>query len=104
MLVDSFAVAPATECFRFELFDLLGNDYNVFIPYLTVEKLPDPDTVANAVSEVDAYADEIKLLYVAATRSRYGVYMTYSGTLSPLFPEGSDSYDFHDMRDWYECI
>lgn len=72
---------------------------NVFIPYLTEEKLPDPDTVANAVSEIDAYADEIKLLYVAATRSRYGLYMTYSGTLSPLFPEGSDSYDFHDMRD-----
>ncbi|KNY24785.1 3'-5' exonuclease [Pseudobacteroides cellulosolvens] len=72
---------------------------NVFIPYLTVDKLPDPDTVSSAVSEEDAYADEIKLLYVAATRSKYGLYMTYSGTLSPLFPEDSDSYDFHDEED-----
>ena len=72
---------------------------NVFVPFLTDDKLPDPDTVANAVSEEDAYVDEIKLLYVATTRSKYGLYMTYSGTLSPLFPEDSDSYDFHDEEE-----
>lgn len=72
---------------------------NVFVPFLTDDKFPDPDTVANAVSEQDAYVDEIKLLYVAATRSKYGLYMTYSGTLSPLFPKNSDSYDFHDEED-----
>lgn len=72
---------------------------NVFIPYLTDDKLPDPDTVSSAVSKEEAYADEIKLLYVAVTRSKYGLYMTYSGTLSPLFPEDSDSYDFHDEED-----
>lgn len=69
---------------------------NVFIPFLTDDKLPDSDTVANAVSEEDVYADEIKLLYVAATRSKYGLFMSYSGTLSPLFPEDSDSYVFHE--------
>ncbi len=72
---------------------------NVFIPSLDVGKFPDPDTVSGAVSEDDAYADEIKLLYVAATRSKYGLYMTYSGTLSPLFPEGSDSYDLYNEED-----
>ncbi|QDR79600.1 3'-5' exonuclease [Sporomusa termitida] len=72
---------------------------NVFIPYLTEEKFPDPDIVSGAVSNEDAYADEIKLLYVAATRSKYGLYMTYSGALSPLFPEDSDSYDFHDEEE-----
>lgn len=68
---------------------------HVFIPYLAADKFPDPETVSNAVSKEDAYADEIKLLYVAATRSKYGLYMTFSGTLSPLFPEDSDSYDFY---------
>ncbi len=72
---------------------------NVFVPFLTDDKIPDPETVANAVSEDEAYSDEIKLLYVAATRSKYGLYMTYSGILSPLFPEGSDSYDFHDEEE-----
>lgn len=72
---------------------------HVFIPNLTEDKLPDPDTVSKAVSKEDAYADEIKLLYVAATRSRYGLYMTFSGTLSPLFPEDSDTYDFYGEED-----
>lgn len=72
---------------------------NVFIPFLTEDKLPDPDAILSAISEEDSYADEIKLLYVAATRSRYGLYMTYNGTLSPLFPENSDSYDFHNEED-----
>lgn len=72
---------------------------HVFIPNLTEDKFPDPDTVSKAVSKEDVYADEIKLLYVAATRSKYGLYMTFSGTLTPLFPEGSNSYDFYGEED-----
>jgi ATP-dependent exoDNAse (exonuclease V) beta subunit len=71
----------------------------VFIPFLSGDKLPDPEIVASAVSEDEAYSNEIKLLYVAATRSKYGLYMTHSGTLSPLFPEGADSYDSHDEEE-----
>lgn len=72
---------------------------NVFVPFLTDSKFPDPDTIASAVSKNDAYADEIKLLYVAVTRSKYGLYMTYYGTLSPLFPEHSRSYDFSEENE-----
>lgn len=72
---------------------------NVFIPYLSKDKFPDSDTVLSASSDADAYADEIKLLYVAATRSKYGLYMTYSGVLSPLFPQDSESFDFHAEED-----
>ena len=66
---------------------------NVFVPFLSHDKFPDPKTVESALSEDEAYSDEIKLLYVAATRSKYGLYMTYCGTLSPLFPVGSEEYD-----------
>lgn len=72
---------------------------NVFIPYLSEDKFPNPDTISSAVSIEEVYADEIKLLYVAATRSKYGLYMTYSGTLSPLFPQDSDAYDFYCEED-----
>ena len=72
---------------------------NVFVPFLNDRKLPDPDAVAQAVSEDDAYADEIKLLYVAATRSKYGLYMTYSSTLTPLFPVGTESVDYFYEED-----
>ena len=62
-------------------------------------KLPDPYAIAQAVSEEDAYADEIKLLYVAVTRSQYGLYMSYSSTLTPLFPVGSESVDRYNEED-----
>ena len=55
--------------------------------------------ISGAVSIEETYADEIKLLYVAVTRSKYGLYMTYCGNLSPLFPRDSDTYDFYDEED-----
>lgn len=72
---------------------------HVFIPYLSADKLPDPDVIEGAASEEDACADEIRLLYVAVTRSRNGLYMTYSGKLTPLFPPESDTYEFLEEKD-----
>ena len=64
---------------------------NVFVPFLSQDKLPDPETVEASVSEDEAYANEIKLLYVAVTRSKYGLFMSYHGELTALFPSDSDS-------------
>lgn len=69
---------------------------NVFIPYLSGDKLPDADVVGKALTKSDAYADEIKLLYVAVTRSKYGLYMSFCEELSPLFPAESQHYDYYD--------
>jgi superfamily I DNA/RNA helicase len=66
---------------------------NVFIPFLNDDIFPDKETVEKASSEERALADELKLLYVAATRSKYGLYMSYHGTLTRLFPVGSTTYD-----------
>ena len=68
-------------------------DY-VFIPFLDKDRFPNPKAVAAAVTQEDAYIDEIKLLYVAATRSKYGLYMSFSGEVSPLFPTASSNYDY----------
>lgn len=59
---------------------------NVFIPYLSSERFPNLETLCDSRTDDEIYADELKLLYVAATRSKYGLYMTYSGELSVLFP------------------
>ena len=72
---------------------------NVFIPFLEETRLPDPDALARAASEKEAYADEIKLLYVAVTRSKYGLFMTYSKTLSMLIPKDSSGYDCYNEED-----
>ena len=71
--------------------------YNVFIPALTAEKLPDHDMVERSEDISDVYADELKLLYVAATRSKYGLYMSYSGCLTELFPFGTETVDMREV-------
>lgn len=72
---------------------------NVFLPMLSDEKIPDPDIVSSATSKELAFSDEIKLLYVAVTRSKYGLYMTYSNKLSPLFPKDSLNFDYYSQED-----
>jgi len=67
-------------------------DY-VFVPLLLNNIFPDSDAVANAVTKEEVYSNEIKLLYVAVTRSKGNLYMSYHGTLSSLFPETSQNYD-----------
>lgn len=73
-------------------------DY-VFIPFLNSDSFPNQNAVEAAVNPDIAYGDELKLLYVAATRSKYGLYMTYSGELSALFPKSSINYDFYKEND-----
>lgn len=68
-------------------------DY-VFIPYLNNDSFPNANAVEAAVTLEDAYNDELKLLYVAVTRCRYGLFMSYSGELSLLFPKKSSNFDY----------
>ena len=69
---------------------------NVFVPFLTKGIFPDSDTIDKATDKQAALADELKLLYVAATRSKYGLFMSYHQTLSSLFPEKATSYSYID--------
>ena len=66
---------------------------HVFLPNLEDDVLPDPNVVEDAISKEEAFSNELKLLYVGATRSKYGLYMTYHDTLSPLFPQTASSYE-----------
>ncbi len=69
---------------------------NVFIPFLTDNIFPDKETIESSESVEEAYADEIKLLYVAVTRSKYGLYMSYHEQLSMLFPVESKNYEYNE--------
>lgn len=72
---------------------------HVFVPFLNSDHFPNQKAIEAAVTPETAYGDELKLLYVAATRSKYGLYMTYSGVLSYLFPESSVNYDYYQEND-----
>ncbi|WP_135849171.1 UvrD-helicase domain-containing protein [Serinibacter arcticus] len=57
----------------------------VIMPSLGFEHLPHPD-VASAFDPAEAAAREARLLYVAVTRARAQLLLTYTGTLTPLLP------------------
>lgn len=71
--------------------------YNVFIPSLTEKNIPDHDMLERAEDVSQVYADELKLLYVAVTRSKYGLYMSYYDTLTKLFPRGTETIDVKEV-------
>lgn len=71
--------------------------YNVFIPEITNQKMPDQDALEREEEKDEAITCELKLFYVAVTRTKYALFMSFSGDLSPLFPVDSDKYERRDM-------
>lgn len=57
----------------------------VIMPFMNDDTVPHPD-VLDAFSEEEACAREARLLYVALTRARVTLVMSYSGTLTRLLP------------------
>lgn len=64
----------------------------VFLPYLNNNIFPDPDRVVSLENRDEALSDEIKLIYVAITRARRSLIMSYTGQLTELLPPNSDKY------------
>lgn len=72
---------------------------NVFMPMLSADKFPDKEKVEQAVSADVVKADELKLLYVAATRAKFGLFMSYHRELTELFPMHSAYCDYVEGAD-----
>jgi len=65
---------------------------SVYIPFLNEKDFPDQDDLEAAESKERVYANSLKLFYVAITRARHGLVMTYSNILTSLFPSDSPNY------------
>lgn len=72
---------------------------NVFMPMLSSGLFPDKEKLEQAVSADAVMADELKLLYVAATRAKFGLFMSYHQTLTELFPKDSTYYEYVEGMD-----
>lgn len=72
---------------------------NVFMPMLSADKFPDKEKVEQAVSADVVKADELKLLYVAATRAKFGLFMSYHRELTELFLMHSAYCDYVEGAD-----
>lgn len=72
---------------------------NVFVPYLSDVEFPDEEAFKEHPTIEEVYSNELKLLYVGVTRSRFGLFMTYTDKPSLLLPEGLSNCDFIDFRE-----
>ena len=62
----------------------------VYIPLLSDKYFPDSEELSERSYDIQqALWNELKLFYVAVTRSKGELFMTYNGTLSPLFPNSN---------------
>lgn len=64
----------------------------IILPFCNVVRLPDSKRVEALDSEEEAMTEEIKLLYVAITRARNRLLITYTGDKTKLLPDAIGLY------------
>ena len=64
----------------------------VLLPYCSEDVLPDSSRIAALGSEDEAKSEEARLLYVAVTRAKVRLIITYSGNVTELLPKESALY------------
>lgn len=69
----------------------------VLLPYCSDERLPCHEAIEAFESREEAFKEEIKLIYVAITRAKTGLILSYTGKPTELLPENSDN--LYDERD-----
>lgn len=63
----------------------------IFLPFFNKDRLPDPKRILALEDRDEAMAEEIKLVYVAVTRAKRGLIISYTGELTELMPANLDN-------------
>lgn len=69
----------------------------VFIPFLNEADYPDPELLEKSEDIDKVYQRALKLFYVAVTRAKHSLVMSYSSELTSLFPKDSENY-IHQVK------
>ena len=69
----------------------------VFVPFLNEEDYPDPEKLEKNEDKEKVYQRALKLFYVAVTRAKHSLVMSYSTELTSLFPKDSENY-MHQVK------
>ena len=64
----------------------------VFIPFLNEEDYPDPELLRKSEDKNKVYQRALKLFYVAVTRAKHILVMSYSSELTSIFPKDSENF------------
>ncbi len=66
--------------------------YAVILPYFNSERLPDKEKILALEDRDEAMSEEVKLVYVAVTRAKRTLILTYAGEPTELIPEDETLY------------
>jgi len=64
----------------------------VMIPQCNTDKIPDKDKIKALEDREEALSEDAKLIYVAVTRARRGLVLTYSGNITEVIPDSNTLY------------
>ncbi|MDD2499057.1 MAG: 3'-5' exonuclease [Desulfitobacteriaceae bacterium] len=66
---------------------------SVMVPYCNADRIPSPDKIAALEDRDEALSEEVKLIYVAVTRARRRLVITYTGKPTELIPQDDMLFD-----------
>jgi superfamily I DNA/RNA helicase len=69
----------------------------VLLPYCNGDSLPEKEKITALESREEALSEEIKLIYVAVTRAKRTLVLTYTGELTELIPVKEGVYKKHQI-------
>ena len=64
----------------------------VLVPHCSKDRIPDQDKIIALEDRDEALSEDAKLIYVAVTRARRGLVLTYSGEITEVIPESDSLY------------
>lgn len=69
----------------------------VLVPHCSKNRIPDQDKITALENREEALSEDAKLIYVAVTRARRGLVLTYSGEVTEVIPESDSLYTKRKM-------
>lgn len=70
----------------------------VMIPYCSADRLPDEDKITALEDRDEALGEESKLIYVAVTRARRLLAMSYTGEVTEIIPQDDSLYSKREIE------
>lgn len=71
---------------------------SVLVPYCNADRIPSPDKIVALEDRDEALSEEAKLIYVAVTRARRRLVISYTGKPTELIPLDDTLYNKHKMK------
>lgn len=69
----------------------------VLVPFCSADRIPDQEKITALEDREEALSEDAKLIYVAVTRARRRLVLTYSGEMTEVIPESNSLYTIREL-------